>query len=432
MKTDYLIFMIVLIVSVLLIDIYTYRGLQVLMQGIPASLIRTAINIVYWTTTLLIIAGIFFVFSNMEQMRNPKFFSMYVMPLFGAVALFVFPKIIFILFQGIEDLGRFSFYLYSKFKTGDNTEVAALGEVISRRAFITQTGAVLAAIPFVSIAYGIFKGRYNFRVLEEQLSFENLPSAFDGMRIVQISDIHIGSFGDNYEAVKKGIDMVNALEPDIIFFTGDLVNNYADETQGWLPHLSEFKAKKGKYSILGNHDYGDYAQWNSHEEKRNNLQQVVDFHEQMGFKILLNESVKVKHGEEEISIIGVENWGRPPFPQYGDLKKAMEGHENSSFKILLSHDPSHWDEEVLEKTNIDITLSGHTHGMQFGVEIGAIKWSPVKFKYPRWGGLYTEGKQHLYVNRGFGFIGFPGRVGMPPEITLIELKKSPDAANEMA
>lgn len=423
MRSDYLIFTIILIVSVLLIDIYTFRGLQVLTQGISTTLIRNAITIFYWATTAFIIAGILFVFLNNSQMRNPRFFTSYVMPLFGAIMLFVFPKIVFILFQGIEDLGRFSFFLYSKVRSED-TQVASIGEIISRRAFLTQTGAALAAIPFISIAYGIFKGKYNFRVLEEQLSFENLPASFDGLRIAHISDLHIGSFGENYEAVKKGIDMINSLEPDVIFFTGDLVNNYADETEGWLPHLSELKAKKAKYSILGNHDYGDYAEWDSTEQKQENLQRVIDFHEKMGFRILLNESVKIKNGEEEISIIGVENWGKPPFPQYGDLQKAMNSHGNSSFKILLSHDPSHWDAEVLKKTDIDITFSGHTHGMQFGVEIGNIKWSPVKFKYPRWGGLYTEGKQHLYVNRGFGFIGFPGRIGMPPEITLVELKKA--------
>lgn len=423
MRSDFLVFTVILLVSVLLIDLYTYRGLQVLIEGVTNSYIRYAVNIVYWATTALIMAGVIWVGMNGDQMRNPRFFTSYVMPLFGAVMLLVFPKIVFILFQAVEDLGRFSFYVYSKVSTGDD-QVAAIGELISRRAFLTQAGAALAVVPFVSIAYGIFKGKYNFRILEEQLRFENLPASFDGLRIAHISDLHIGSFGDNYEAVKKGIDMVNTLEPDVILFTGDLVNNYAEETDGWLPYLGLLRAKKAKYSILGNHDYGDYAQWDSAEEKQKNLQKVIDFHEKMGFKILLNEHAKLQEGDEHISIIGVENWGRDPFPKYGDLQKAMNGSDTSAFKILLSHDPSHWDEEVLKKTNIDVTFSGHTHGMQFGVEIGNIKWSPVKFKYPRWGGLYTEGNQHLYVNRGFGFIGFPGRVGMPPEITFIELKKA--------
>ncbi len=422
MKTSYLFSAVIIIIILLLIDLYTFRGLQLLLQGIQGRIIKISVNIIYWAVTAIIISGILFISFNPNNFRNPAFFTTYVMPLFGAVALFVLPKIIFVFFQMLNDLLQLSLYLISKFTSVSNQSNAG-GEIINRRIFLTQTGAILAMIPFVSIAYGMIKGKYDFRILKEKLFFENLPAAFDGLRIVQISDIHIGSFGENYEAVKKGIDMVNSLEPDFIFFTGDLINNFAKETEGWLPHLRELKAKNEKYSILGNHDYGDYVQWDSREEKQQNIQNVIDFHSKIGFRLLLNESVKINRGGEEISLIGVENWGRPPFPKYGDLKKAMTGCEKYPFKILLSHDPSHWDEEVLKKTSVDLTLSGHTHGMQFGVEVGSIKWSPVKFKYPRWGGLYSEGKQFLYVNRGFGFIGFPGRVGMPPEITLIELKK---------
>ena len=414
----YLSIILIYLAAVLLIDLYAFRGVRLLIGEMKNQLLRNGIYIFYWTITSILIVGIIYCLFNIRQiqMHNPKFLNY----LLGAIILLIVPKIIFILFLGIEDLGYFAFGLYHKLFSGSS----AVGEVITRRAFLTQTGAILALIPFTSIAYGIVKGKYDFRVLRKKLSFNNLPKNFNGLKIAIVSDIHIGSFGDNYNAVKKGIDMVNALEPDVIFFTGDLVNDFAHETNGWLPYLSEFKAKKAKYSILGNHDYGDYVSWNSVEEKQNNLAKVIEFNKKMGFQILLNESVKMNIDGEEIAIIGVENWGTPPFPQYGDLKKAMNGVEDVPFKILLSHDPSHWGAEVLNTTNIDITLSGHTHGMQFGVEIGSIKWSPVQMRYPRWGGLYTEGKQHLYVNRGFGFIGFPGRVGMPPEITFIELEKT--------
>jgi len=215
--------------------------------------------------------------------------------------------------------------------------------------------------------------------------------------------------------------LINEQEPDLIFFTGDLVNNFAEETEDWAPVLKKMNAKMGKYSILGNHDYGDYSEWPSPEAKEKNLEEIKAFHKKMGFQLMLNENKSLKVNDEEIALIGVENWGKPPFPQHGDLDKAMEGVNPDSFKLLMSHDPSHWDAKVLGKTDINLTFSGHTHGMQFGIERIGIKWSPIQYRYPRWGGLYKESKQFLYVNRGFGYIGFPGRIGMPPEITVVEL-----------
>jgi predicted MPP superfamily phosphohydrolase len=255
------------------------------------------------------------------------------------------------------------------------------------------------------------------------LKFPHLPSSFDGVRLLQFSDFHIGSFLNNPQKVEQAIQFINQQTADLILFTGDFVNNVSSEIDDFVQMLKQLKAPLGKFSILGNHDYGDYYPWNSYAERKHNLERLIRIQEEMGFKMLLNDSLKIKHGNDEIELVGVENWGLPPFPQYGDLEKALEKTEPDSFKILLSHDPTHWDEQVLEKTAIDLTLSGHTHGAQFGIEIPGWRWSPVSIRYKHWGGLYREGQQILNVNTGIGFIGYPGRVGMPPEITLIELKR---------
>ena len=286
--------------------------------------------------------------------------------------------------------------------------------------FLYQMGFVAATIPFASVLYGVTKGKFNYRIIHEKIHFTNLPASFKGVKIVQISDMHLGSFRKKYEQISKAVEMINEQNPDLILFTGDLVNNFAEETNGWAPVLSKMKAKYGKYSVLGNHDYGDYSEWSSPAEKDRNLLEIKKFHKKIGFRLLLNESEILSINGEKIALVGVENWGKPPFPQYGDLKKACEIVNVKHFKILLSHDPSHW-EAVLKDTDIDLTFSGHTHGMQFGIERAGIKWSPIQYRYPRWGGLYKENNQYLYVNRGFGYHGFPGRIGMPPEITVVEL-----------
>ena len=298
----------------------------------------------------------------------------------------------------------------------------------SRRKFISQVALGLAAIPFASLLYGMYQGKYNFRVLNYTLHFDDLPDAFDGYRITQISDIHSGSF-DNKDKIEYGVNLVNEQLSDVILFTGDLVNNMASEMEDWIGTFSKLKAKDGIFSILGNHDYGDYVNWKNKEDKEQNLDQLKNIQKQLGFDLLLNENRFLEKDGERIALIGVENWGKG-FKQKGDLNKASEGVNPDDFKIVMSHDPSHWDEVIVpHKDHYHLTLSGHTHGMQFGIEIpGWIKWSPVKWRYKHWAGIYEQANQFINVNRGFGFLAYPGRVGIWPEITVIELKKGPSIA----
>lgn len=326
----------------------------------------------------------------------------------------------------IDDVRRLFLFVIGSLYSGSVTDeyvATPKGNGISRSVFLKRTALVLGATTLGGFLYGI-TNRYNYQVRRVKLKFDNLPNAFKGTRIVQISDIHSGSF-DNHEAVLRGAKKIMDEQPDIIFFTGDLVNDRADEIQPYKDIFSQLKAPLGVYSTLGNHDYGDYAQWPSPEAKVANLEWLKSTHGQMGWKLMMNEHVVLEKGDDKIAIVGIENWGaKAGFPKYGDMSKAYQGldEKNIPFKILLSHDPSHWDNEVQQKyPDIDLTLSGHTHGMQFGIEIPGFKWSPVKYVYKNWAGLYQKGKQHLYVNRGFGFLGYPGRLGILPEITVIEL-----------
>ena len=293
----------------------------------------------------------------------------------------------------------------------------------SRRKFVSTLGWGLAAIPFASILYSIFKGKYNYKVWKYTLYFDNLPKAFDGYRITQISDIHCGSF-DNYEKIRYGVELINSQKSDVILFTGDLVNNLANEVHNWKSLFATLQAPDGVFSIMGNHDYGDYSSWETTEAKQQNLEHLFQLQKQMGWQLLLNEHCYLERNGEKIALIGVENWGHGRFSKYGDLNKAMEGVNTEDFKILMSHDPTHWQEVVLpENKDIQLTLSGHTHGMQCGIEIpGWLKWSPSQYIYKYWGGIYEEGGKYLNVNRGFGYHAFPGRLGVWPEITVIELK----------
>jgi len=282
-----------------------------------------------------------------------------------------------------------------------------------------QIGWILSGLLFLGILVGIFYGRWNWKTHRVQLSFPHFPEELESLKIVQISDIHVGSFFNNHGKVNKAIDQIKDLDADYVFFTGDLVNNTAAEMDGWEPIFSRIKAKKGKFSILGNHDYGDYVRWEADDHKVQNLKTLINKHREIGFTPLLNESIEL---EENIWLLGVENWGKAPFRQSGKLAHTLNGVPESALKILLSHDPSHFDLQVLD-TNIDLTLSGHTHGMQFGIERFGIKWSPISLRYKKWAGLYQVGQQFLYVNRGFGYLGFPGRVGIYPEITEITITK---------
>ena len=299
----------------------------------------------------------------------------------------------------------------------------------SRRKFISQIGLGLAAIPFASLLYGMYQGRYNYKVLKYTLHFEDLPEAFDGYKMTHISDIHSGSF-DNKEKINYAVDLVNIQKSDVIVFTGDLVNNKASEMYDWKDTFSKLTANDGVFSVLGNHDYGDYVDWATEKDKQDNLNELITIQKEIGFDLLLNESRYIQKDGQKLALVGVENWGKGGFKKAGDLDKASSNIAADDFKILLSHDPSHWAEKVIDHDNhYHLTLSGHTHGMQFGIEIpGWIKWSPVKWRYKHWAGIYKEKGQYINVNRGFGYLAYPGRVGIWPEITVIELKKGTQIA----
>lgn len=423
MKQRFMMFYLFIITFVVLVDLYSFKGIKLLSTNLDSDILRYSVYIIYWLIPVLLISILLYFRTLLPIEREPKIFKNFFL-LAGFFILFYVPKLVFILFHLTEDIIHIVKWTVNK--VSETPEIMA-GENpvgISRAKFISQLGLVVAAIPFASIVYGMAKGRFNFRVENINLSFPNLPDAFNGFKVIQISDIHIGSFYGHEEKVKEAIKLINKQNPDVILFTGDLVNNFTEELKGWTSILSNLKANYGKYSILGNHDYGDYFDWKNDAEKKQNLDNLKQIQNEIGFRLLLNESEEIELNGSKIGLIGIENWGLPPFPQYGNLKQAMNGSSEKQFKILMSHDPSHWDAEVIKDTNIDLTLSGHTHGMQFGINLGKLKWSPVKYKYPRWAGLYQEGKQYLYVNRGFGYIGFPGRVGMPPEITVIQLKKA--------
>jgi hypothetical protein len=295
----------------------------------------------------------------------------------------------------------------------------------ARRRFLSIIAMGIAAVPFSAILYGMYRGKYDFRVLKYELEFDDLPEAFHGYQITQISDIHSGSF-DNRKKIEYAVNLINEQQSDTILFTGDMVNNLAKEMEPWKELFATLEAKDGKFSILGNHDYGDYkTDWETPEHKIQNLEDLKNIQREIGFDLMLNESRYLRKGEDKLALIGVENWGRGPFKKAGDLKEATKEIHKDDFKILLSHDPSHWEDVVIhDDYHYHLTLSGHTHGMQFGIEIpGWVKWSPVKWRYKYWAGIYEEMGQMINVNRGFGFIGYPGRVGIWPEITVITLKK---------
>lgn len=338
---------------------------------------------------------------------------------FGFLLTLLTGQLVLVLLMFGEDIFRFVMGIFNKVTTPEEDFYMP-----SRRSFIGKMALGLAAIPFSSMLYGMFKGKYDFRVLRYELEFADLPEEFDGYRITQISDIHCGSF-DNFDKIKYGVDLIKAEKSDVILFTGDLVNNFAYELDEWKDLFASISAPDGVYSVLGNHDYGMYHEWPSQKEKNDNLEKIKSIQREMGWNLLLNENRILTKGNDRIHIIGVENWGTGGFPKYGDIEKAAKNLSAKDFKIMLSHDPSHWEEMLRDDDrNFQLTLSGHTHGMQFGVEIpGWIKWSPVRYRYKHWAGVYKEAGRFINVNRGFGYIGYPGRVGIWPEITVIRLKK---------
>ena len=339
---------------------------------------------------------------------------------FGFLIAILTFNLITIFFLFSEDLIRVVMAAYKKL-FGAATEFSLPG----RRRFISLLALGIASIPFGALLYGMYRGKYRFRVLSYDLEFKDLPDGFHNYTITQISDVHSGSF-DNRKKIEYGISLINQQKSDVILFTGDMVNNKSSEMEPWAELFGTLEAEDGKYSILGNHDYGDYIPWDTEEEKAQNLDRLKELQRNMGFDLLLNEHRYLQRGEDKIALIGVENWGRGGFKKAGDLGKASQGIRPDDFKSLMSHDPSHWEDKVIhDELHYHLTLSGHTHGMQFGIEIpGWVKWSPVKWRYKYWAGIYEELGQYINVNRGFGFLGYPGRVGIWPEITVIRLRKT--------
>jgi|TARA_R110000796_G_scaffold10530_3_gene34862 hypothetical protein len=390
--------------AILLIDALAFYWLKSIMEPIEPTIIKNTIFIAFWFFTIGLIISILVLKIRLESI-SPYRKQLLISSLYGLTVSSFIPKLIFVV---VISTLYFSNFLIS----GEKSLL-----------IIPLVGVFFGFLPFFVIVYAVFRAVYRFKVHQVVVKSDLLPQNFNGLRIVQISDLHLGSFNYRYHILDRAIKTINSLKPDFIFFTGDLVNNYAWELNGWEKILKELTAKKGKYSVLGNHDYGDYSKWESEEERNGNFADIKDFHAQIGFKLLLNEAECIENKGDKIAIVGVENWGNPPFKQYGDLQQSLQGVEDVGFKILLSHDPSHWSEEVVSKTNIALTLSGHTHGMQAGINIKNKEWSPIKYKYKHWAGLYRLGHQFLYVSRGLGWMGFPGRLGMRPEITFIELEK---------
>ena len=405
---------IIFIAIYIVIDVYAFQALKTITNS----------KWIYGLWVLVSVALLGLVIYQLSLAGSSRTMSPARMYAFGFFLAVFVPKLFLIIFMFGEDIVRLFVGLFSKIG-GNETGFY----VPSRRKFISAIALGLAAIPFTSLLYGMYKGKYNYKVLKYALEFDDLPDAFDGYTLTQISDVHSGSF-DNEKKIAYGIDLINQQESDIIVFTGDLVNNVATEMTPWKDLFGSLKAKDGVYSVLGNHDYGDYVQWNSETEKAENLSSLKNLQADMGWNLLLNENRTLERNGESIKLIGVENWGAGGFKKAGDLEKACEGIVKEDFKILLSHDPSHWQQQV--KTNdkhIHLTLSGHTHGMQFGIEIpGWFKWSPVKYRYENWAGIYEEFGRYINVNRGFGYLGYPGRVGIWPEVTVITLKKKPNTA----
>jgi uncharacterized protein len=408
--------MVFIYILIFLIDLYIFQGVKILTANIESDTHRKLIYGAFWAVNIAFIALLALGSLTFDRSKGLKNYQLWA---FNAFILVMVPKLFFIIVLLGQDVVRL-FGMGANYALGQpNTEG---GYLPARRAFISQLGLGLAAIPFAGIIYGMLKGKYDYTVHRHTVFFKDLPDAFDGLTITQLSDIHAGSF-DNPEAVKRGVALANAQKSDLFFFTGDLVNNEAKEIEPYLDIFKVINAPLGKFSVLGNHDYGDYKWWNSKEEKADNLKLLKTHHKTLGFKLLLDQNLEIERKGQKITLIGVENWGHG-FAQYGSLSKAMTGVDDNSFKILLSHDPTHWEKQVKKlDAHVHLTLSGHTHGAQMGVEIKGFKWSPIKYRYPKWAGLYSENGRYLHINRGFGFLGFSGRVGILPEITVLELRK---------
>lgn len=410
-------FWLIVIGLMLVLDFYVFQALKVV-TGSATTKLRSVVFVIYWGLSVFaLLTFILLPFLNLDNHSKGLRST-----IFAVVAGLFFAKFAVAVFLLLDDIRRGVQWIAAKvFFSNTEGEGIQDDNAISRSVFVSWLGLAAGGGIFGLLLQG-FSNKYNYQVRRVPLQFSNLPAAFRGLKIVQLSDIHSGSF-NNKIAVQRGIETVLNLKPDLILFTGDLVNNKSDEMADFMDVFNMLKAPLGVYSVLGNHDYGDYVEWGSPAEKAKNLERLKAVHAALGWKLLLNEHVVFERGGERLALLGVENWSaKARFPKYGKLKPAYDGTEDIPFKILMSHDPSHWDAEVRPQYgDIDLMLSGHTHGMQFGVELPWFKWSPVQYVYKQWAGLYEEGAQKLYINRGYGFIGYPGRVGILPEITLLEL-----------
>ena len=398
----------------LLIDYYLFDSTKKIRKNWPETFRKSTI-ILYWAISFVAIFSLFgFNYAPNEGVMNGlrRFFLVFLF-------LNIFPKILALPFLMVDDIVRLIKWINRVIHKSDERHQD--GKKITRSEFLVKAAIIAGGVPLAIMSYGIVSGAYNYRIVRRKLVIPNLPKEFYGLKLAQISDIHSGSFF-NKRAVVGGVEMLMAEKPDLIFFTGDLVNTQTDEVNKYFDVFNKVKAPLGTFSVLGNHDYGDYRSWQSAEAKRKNLLDMFEAHRLLGWDLLMNENRTLKLGGENISIIGVENWGTGRFTKYGDIAKATRDANDSTVKLLLSHDPSHWDAQIRpDYPDIDVMFAGHTHGFQFGVELGNFKWSPAQYAYKQWADLYQKGNQKLYVNRGFGFIGYPGRIGIPPEITLFEL-----------
>ena len=388
----------------LVMEVYVYQAFKTVYSHQNA-------RVIYWVPTVLVYG--FLMYSVLTFNRGSHDYLSFQI-VFSIILIFILPKLLVAIFLLVEDLFRLCNFGYQYVATENH-------DYPSRRKFVSLVGLGSAALVAGLVLDGIVFGKYRHRARVVRLKLKNLPAAFKGYRIIQISDVHSGSF-QNPKHLQHAIDLINKQDADLILFTGDMVNNYADEFIPFIDLFSQIKSRDGKFAVLGNHDYGDYGDFKNTEEKAQNIPQLIEYEKRAGFDMLRNEHRIIEKNGEKLYVLGVENWGIPPFPQFGDLDKAAKGVPADAAKILMSHDPSHFDEVVKNHPkNIQLTVSGHTHGMQFGIDLKNFKWSPVKYKYPKWADLYESEGKYLYVNRGFGVIGYPGRVGVLPEITVFEL-----------
>lgn len=414
-------------IILLLLDLYVFSGLLSWLKK-PRGWFKYTLLIGFWVITVVSYVVPMY-YRNQSTTKTGQFPYSFIFAFFLAWFLVKFTYLIVLV---INDLSSSIKWGVKYIKSKNNSKPRDIEEkqersipTLNRSQFLLKTGALVATAPAAAMTVGITSGAHDYRVRRETIKIKGLPNGFDGMTLAQISDIHSGSFW-NKTAVKGGVELLLAEKPDLVCFTGDLVNNAAGEMSNYMNVFDKVKAPLGVYSIIGNHDYGNYVRWDSQADKEKNFSDFLKVHKNLGWNLLLNENKIFTQGGESLALIGVENWSNNArFPSTGDLNKAKLGTEEAATKILMSHDPTHWRAEVLkEHKDISLTMSGHTHGMQFGIETENFKWSPVQYLYPEWAGLYQEGHQNLYVNRGYGYLGFPGRFGILPEITILKLEKA--------